>query len=51
MNEIKIELDQTEPEEEILTGEVSDEALEAAAYTIGGITFTSSIDIFACRFC
>jgi hypothetical protein len=54
MNNIKIDLDQTElgqAENEIFTEEVSDEALEAAAYTLGSITFTSSIDIFACRFC
>jgi hypothetical protein len=50
MNESTIELEQTE--DEAVTDEVSDEAIEAAASgTEGSITFTFSINIFYCRFC
>ena len=50
MNESTIELEQTE--DETVTDEVSDEAIEAAASgTEGRITFTFSINIFYCRFC
>jgi len=50
MNDTKIDLDQTD--EEILTDEVSDEALEAAGSDMmGRITFTFSINIFYCQFC
>ena len=49
MNENTIELEQTE---EMVTDEVSDEALEAAASdTIGKITFSFSIQPLYCRFC
>jgi hypothetical protein len=49
MNEDTIELEQTE---EMVTDEVSDEALEAAASdTIGKITFSFSIHPIYCRFC
>jgi hypothetical protein len=49
MNENSIELEQAE---EMVTDEVSDEALEAAAFdTIGKITFSFSIHPMYCNFC
>ena len=49
MNESTIELKQTE---EMVTDEVCDEALEAAASgTMGKITFSFSIHPIYCRFC
>jgi hypothetical protein len=48
MNESAIELEQTE--DEILSDEVSDAALEAAA-SGERITFTVSIRIYYCQFC
>jgi ssDNA-binding replication factor A large subunit len=49
MNENTVELEQTE---EMVTDEVSDEALEAAASgMMEQITFTFSIHPIYCRFC
>jgi len=50
MNEGVIELERAE--EELLTADISDEALEAAVLAAGGqITFTFSFNLFYCRFC